>query len=1616
MDSDDSSDELSPLPQLNANTSVPARLRRRQPYVEPSTGANDLYDPASPRPDQIISSLISSLSAISDSAHSQSAASPFDAHLATALRSESPDSFHVDIPLRRQRSPDQLPEANDGSDGDCAAAPVVHMSRSSSSGRKASRTTSPRTRLTAILGDRAVSKPNSITAMLDHRGLSKQNSIQSLRSNDGSVGFPSIERANASSTTTTSWIAPDSTALDNVARPFGQQSNPDVAPESGRANHSPRFSFDTGHEPVRSMSAFSNAESAAFNPLSPLNRDDLQGHLIPSRISSLRRNGSLADDKDSVRHSVGSRSLKDLKIDQELIESDDYTVRRIRELQEARERRQLEGRKEVRKSQEKIAKRHSAPSPKTVQIPSPGHRGKLSVTEVLVESDQEGLLDLSATVSNEMRILPAFAPRNEPLPSLDRDPPANSRYPEQSNNSIGRPIQSSKQAKRNSTSSRAARDMETDPIKSAQEEVDTFLCSPRLTQKIRHPRTGRTIAFSEVGDPNGFAVFCCVGMGLTRYVTTFYDDLARTLRLRIITPDRPGVGESEAVPERLHNPLTWVDDVAIICHTLEISRFSLLAHSAGAIYALATALKMPQFVRGRIHLLSPWIPPSQMPKGAAIGSDSQPITSLPMSHRLLSVLPSSVLKVANSRFLSGTAASADNKALKRKGKHPYLLQAEATPSFTDLSGLALQKFLNGSGNEGLHSPTKAATVSSYPNENNSDSERGYNTKTSPQKPHSGAARSGAVSPQPASRLSPEARASLYNEALTRRIWSLSTLNANPAADLMICLERKKPIGFRYADVTRSTVITHGAKDSRVPLDNVKWLNSIMKRCELRVLEHEGHSLMANASVMSSILMEKAKESNQVRFRVPAMDVGIDPRLQQPFYNSPEYPFASHSGAPPYNDTVGQFSYDQQRQHGGASQDSAPGSSRPSAGVANGLVFKNSSSNFPSGGTARGQEADLASYVPLTTLQQSNINQSNSYFAHSPGPELPTVPSPPLLASDSNAGPNPFNPSLALVPYPPNLSEWRNRLFNIEQPIALSEAEFLTYFPHVDNVYSHRSTQKYKRKPFMSHYWDCRLKGRPSGTKKSDDPNKKKRKREKRERDLCDVKIKITEWFSREECAQQNLPHPSDESSFPDSDAAERADLHIILDNHVGGPENAFGLLGPARRFPPGHPGANGKKWYTIQRVNNVSDGGEADPDTDGHPLDHKHNLEESDRIKKNSVERWQLQQEKEKRQSLKGVQVRKPEANAGSASLRNQASLPYFASGAAARTSSLHRSPVSSHLAFYGNSYCPFAQRVWIALEIKQIPYQYIEVIPPHVLSPSSTSSDGTASTAGKPKELLEVNPEGIIPCIKHGNWGIWESGIMMEYLEDLDGFLPLLPPGNPQLRAHCRLWVDHIDRKVLPAFYALLLTPPPSSASGNPPANLPEEESATTTTAAATEPHSILISTLQKQITALVNASHAIGPFFLGDHVSYVDVAFAPWIIRLSRVLSYYRRFPRPEVGTRWQRWVDAIESDERIRRTVSSDESYHQVYRGVGEEGWDACSDLAGCYPAGVVAKRNGTNRPATNAEVDVQANEGHRLVRNSKRVMIEAEFARRILREEGFGLGGDDWRRLGIDEDTT
>ncbi|KAK4694409.1 hypothetical protein P7C71_g3173, partial [Lecanoromycetidae sp. Uapishka_2] len=383
----------------------------------------------------------------------------------------------------------------------------------------------------------------------------------------------------------------------------------------------------------------------------------------------------------------------------------------------------------------------------------------------------------------------------------------------------------------NQTNRNTSNPMESnDPI---DDDVEEYLTSPRLNQRITHASTGRKISFSEVGDPNGSAVFCCVGMGLTRFLTAFYDELALTLKLRLITPDRPGVGGSEPYADGSDTPLVWPDDVRAICEHLKITKFSIMAHSAGAIYALATALRMPQHIRCRVHLLAPWIPPSQM---SAIGAQQEPLpaTSLPYSQRILRALPTTFLRAANSSFLSTTSASITTSLprspRRSKRRSSSRNETQAAEAQTTAQGPSTSSEVR-----------RSEIDPDFAKENIPPVRRASSTAN--ETPISSGKEKGAT----------------YDACLTEAIWQAATTGANPAVDLLVCLERRQPIGFRYVDITRAVVIHHGSKDTRVPVENVKWLGKSMRRCEVRVLEGEGHGLMASAGVMGNVLMEMAGE-------------------------------------------------------------------------------------------------------------------------------------------------------------------------------------------------------------------------------------------------------------------------------------------------------------------------------------------------------------------------------------------------------------------------------------------------------------------------------------------------------------------------------------------------------------------------------------------------------------------------------------------------------------------------------------------------------------------------------------------------------------------------------------
>jgi hypothetical protein len=252
---------------------------------------------------------------------------------------------------------------------------------------------------------------------------------------------------------------------------------------------------------------------------------------------------------------------------------------------------------------------------------------------------------------------------------------------------------------------------------------------------------------------------------------------------------------------------------------------------------------MPQHIRGRIHLLAPWIPPSQL-NVSGVKQALPPTNSIPTSQRILRALPTPILKAANSSFMSATSTSITSSLPKspRRNKRRSTSGRE-TPA------------LNG-----------RATVTPGPDKENQRPHAQPYAKPSNPAAFERAAKNpsdlnneAAIIAAAANTLAEKERQNTYDTRLTHAIWELATSGANPAVDLLVCLERRHTIGFRYVDINRAVVIHHGSKDNRVPVENVKWLGKMMRRCEVRILEGEGHGLMASAIVMGGVLTEIARE-------------------------------------------------------------------------------------------------------------------------------------------------------------------------------------------------------------------------------------------------------------------------------------------------------------------------------------------------------------------------------------------------------------------------------------------------------------------------------------------------------------------------------------------------------------------------------------------------------------------------------------------------------------------------------------------------------------------------------------------------------------------------------------
>lgn len=108
------------------------------------------------------------------------------------------------------------------------------------------------------------------------------------------------------------------------------------------------------------------------------------------------------------------------------------------------------------------------------------------------------------------------------------------------------------------------------------------------TNKTIKLSDGRILGYAEYGDSLGFPIFYFHGGQESRLSSKFMDSVALRLNIRLISPDRPGIGISTFQANRQF--LDWGNDIDQLADSLGLSKYSVFGLSGGAPHVLACIL------------------------------------------------------------------------------------------------------------------------------------------------------------------------------------------------------------------------------------------------------------------------------------------------------------------------------------------------------------------------------------------------------------------------------------------------------------------------------------------------------------------------------------------------------------------------------------------------------------------------------------------------------------------------------------------------------------------------------------------------------------------------------------------------------------------------------------------------------------------------------------------------------------------------------------------------------------------------------------------------------------------------------------------------------------------
>jgi glutathione S-transferase len=187
---------------------------------------------------------------------------------------------------------------------------------------------------------------------------------------------------------------------------------------------------------------------------------------------------------------------------------------------------------------------------------------------------------------------------------------------------------------------------------------------------------------------------------------------------------------------------------------------------------------------------------------------------------------------------------------------------------------------------------------------------------------------------------------------------------------------------------------------------------------------------------------------------------------------------------------------------------------------------------------------------------------------------------------------------------------------------------------------------------------------------------------------------------------------------------------------------------------------------------------------------------------------------------------------------------------------------------------CPYVQRAVIALTEKGVPFERVDI-----------------DLSSKPGWFLEVSPLGKTPVLLVGDHAIFESAVILEYLEETQA--KLLHPADPLARAEHRAFIEFGSAVLndIAGFYA----------------------------AADDGAFKAKVTQLEQRFARL-EARVVATPWFDGEHFSLVDAVFGP-VFRYFDVFDGIADFGILTGKPKLQRWRQNLAARPSVRSAVSAD-----------------------------------------------------------------------------------------------